>query len=299
MMISMKMHANEVDINQEIVESLISIQFPEYVDLSLEAVQSSGTDNALYKLGDELVVRLPRTAAKEPPIEKEYKWLPLLAPRLPLAVPTPVAVGKPNESYPFKWAIYHWLEGKPAADSPPTDLNQAAKVLADFICALQDIDTTGAPIPHGDYDRGVPLIRRDQHTRSAIAALKDTYDIDALTLGWKRALEEAVWHKKPVWIHGDLDGRNMLVKDGNLSAVIDFGSIGVGDPAYDAMVAWKVFSGESREVFKDRLKIDEPTWIRGRGLVLSQAVMILSYYTNETNPVLVREAQNWMGQLGF
>ena len=293
------MHANEVDINKEIVAGLVSGQFPEHANLPIEAVLSSGTDNALYKLGDELVVRLPRTAAKEPHIEKEYKWLPKLAPHLPLAIPTPVAIGKPNNKYPFRWATYNWLEGQPASDMPPSDLSKAASDLADFIIALQKIDPTDAPIPKSDYDRGVPLIRRDLHTRNAIATLEDGSDTDALTAEWQRALDVPPWHKNPVWIHGDLDGRNMLVEDGLLSAVIDFGSMGVGDPAYDVMVAWKIFNGESREAFKEKLQVDESTWIRSRGLVLSQAAMILSYYTLKTNPVLVMEAKSWMKELGF
>lgn len=295
----MKMHANEVEISKEIVEELISGQFPEYTDLPITAVLSSGTDNALYRLGDELVVRLPRVADKERHIEKEYKWLPKLTSQLPLAIPTPVAIGKPSSTYPFRWAIYKWLEGQPASDTPPSNLNKAASDLADFITALQRIDTTGAPTPKRDYDRGMPLIRRDQHTRNAVAALTGKFDGDALIREWQRALDAAPWHKKPVWIHGDLDGRNMLVRNGHLSAVIDFGSMSVGDPAYDVMVAWKVFNGESRELFKRKLKVDEPTWTRSRGLALSQAVMILSYYTLKTNPILVTEAKNWLKELGF
>ncbi len=295
----MKMHSNEVDINIPLIQRLIATQFPIYADLPIVAVLSSGTDNALYRLGEKLVVRLPRIADKERHIEKEYTWLPKLAPHLPLAIPTPVALGKSQGEYPFEWAIYGWLEGATFSDEPPANLNQVANELAGFILELQKIATDGAPQPNSDFDRGVPLIRRDQHTRKAILALKDNYEIQKLNSVWKAALNTEPWNKVAVWIHGDLDGRNMLVKDNRLTAVIDFGSLGVGDPAYDVMVAWKIFSNDSRKIFKEKLQVDDATWTRGRGLVLSQAVMILSYYTEQTNPVLLKEAQSWMGELGF
>lgn len=293
------MHANEIAITVKLVENLVAAQFPEYADHSVRPVESSGTDNALFRLGNELVVRLPRLPAKEAHIEKEYTWLPVLAPHLPIKIPRPVALGKPNDEYPCQWSIFEWIDGQPVSEATLADINQTAKDLADFIKNLQRIDTAGGPRPKGDYDRGVPLARRDLPTQEAIDKLEGMYDIEELHSEWQTALDATSWQSDPVWIHGDLDGRNMLAKDGKLCAIIDFGSLNVGDPAYDAMVAWKIFSGESRNVFKEQLQVDEATWTRSRGIVLSQAVMILSYYTMQTNPTLCKEAQKWMKELGF
>lgn len=293
------MHANEIVITVKLVEKLVATQFPEYADQSVQPVESSGTDNALFRLGSKLVVRLPRLPVKEAHIEKEYTWLPILAPHLPIKMPRPVALGKPNNEYPCQWSIFEWIDGRPVSETTVADINQTAKDLADFIKNLQRINAAGGPQPKGTYDRGVPLARRDLPTREAIAKLEDMYDIEKLHSEWQTALDATSWQSDPVWIHGDLDGRNMLAKDGKLCAIIDFGSLNVGDPAYDAMVAWKIFSGESRNIFKEQLEVDEVTWTRGRGIVLSQAVMILSYYTMTTNPTLFKEAQKWMKELGF
>jgi len=294
----MKMHANEADISADIVRGLIAEQFPAYVDLPIEAVDSSGTDNALYKIGTKLVARLPRTADKERYIGKEYTWLPQLSKHLPVVVPKPVALGKPSQNYPFQWAIYEWIVGHQVTRDVFEDERSIIE-LADFITALQKIDMKNAPAPVTDFDRGQPLARRDSYTREAIAKLINLYDVPALTGEWERALDLEPWNNSPVWIHGDLDGRNMLAQNGQLAAVIDFGSLNTGDPAYDVMVAWKVLSEKGRQTFRDCLDIDEATWTRSRGLALSQAVMILSYYTEETNPVLLKEARSWMNELGF
>lgn len=293
------MHANEIVITVKLVEKLVAAQFPEYAGQPVRPVESSGTDNALFRLGNDLVVRLPRLPVKEPQIEKEYTWLPIIAPHLPIKVPRPVVLGKPNDEYPCQWSIFEWIDGQPVSEATLTDINQTAKDLADFIKNLQNINPAGGPQPKGTYDRGVALARRDPATREAIAKLEGMYDTEKLHAEWQTALDTPLWQKDPVWIHGDLDGRNMLANNGKLCAIIDFGSLNVGDPAYDVMVGWKIFSGESRNVFKEQLEIDEGTWIRSRGIVLSQAVMILSYYTMKTNPILFTEAQAWMNELGF
>jgi aminoglycoside phosphotransferase (APT) family kinase protein len=291
-----KMHADEVDIDSTLVGRLVAAQFPEWADLSIERVGSAGTDNAIYRLGEDMAVRLPRRQKNTLQLEKERRWLPRLAPLVPLAIPVPLAVGEPADGYPFAWSIYPWLKGETATVDRIGDLGRAATDLARFVAALQRVDPTDGP-PPGEHNslRGVPLATRDEATRSAIASLGGELDSGAVTAAWETALRAPEWERPPVWIHGDLDARNMLAEKGRLTAVIDFGCLGVGDPACDVMVAWKVLSADTRDVFRTALSVDEATWARGRGWALSQALIALSYYTLETNPVLVREARRWMG----
>jgi aminoglycoside phosphotransferase (APT) family kinase protein len=231
-------------------------------------------------------------------MEKERRWLPRLAPFLPLPVPVPIAGGIPGEGYPFPWSIYTWLEGEDCTSGRAVDPNGFARDLATFILALQRIDPAGGPAPgeHNFY-RGVPLVERDADTRESIEALAGRIDVDAVTALWEDALHASPWEGPPVWIHGDLDARNLLCVNGRLGGVIDFGGLGVGDPACDVMVAWKVFSAGPRETFREALSIDDATWARARGWVLSQALMALPYYTMETNPTLVLEAQRWLAEV--
>ena len=292
------MHADEVDTDVSLVGRLIAAQFPHWSDLSIESVRFRGTDNALYRLGDRMVVRLPRILRATAALEKECRWLPRLAPLLPLTVPVPLAKGRPTDDYPWEWAVYRWLEGETATVEPITDLEQAATDLAQFIAALQRVESGDGP-PPGEHNvfRGVPLAARDAAVHAAISSLGEEIDVGAATAAWKAALRAPAWQRPPVWIHGDLDARNLLVVEGRLSAVIDFGCLGVGDPAYDVMVAWKVLSAGTRDAFRSALAIDEATWARSHGLALSQALIALSYYTLETNPVLVREARRWMSEV--
>ncbi|MBA2461835.1 MAG: aminoglycoside phosphotransferase family protein [Actinobacteria bacterium] len=293
-----KMHADEVDTDAALVGRLLTAQFPEWADLPIERVRSAGTDNTIYRLGKDMAVRLPRRQKNTGQLEKERQWLPRLAPLLPLAIPVPLAVGEPADGYPFTWSIYPWLKGETATVERIADLGQAATDLAQFVAALQRVDPTDGP-PPGEHNsfRGVPLATRDESTRAAITSLGGTIDVAAVTRAWEAALRAPEWRRAPVWIHGDLDARNMLVEKGRLTAVIDFGCLGVGDPACDVMVAWKVLSADTRDMLRTALSVDEATWARGRGWALSQALMALSYYTLETNPVLVREAQRWMAEL--
>jgi aminoglycoside phosphotransferase (APT) family kinase protein len=292
------MHADETHTDVSLVRRLLAAQFPELAGLAIERVPSWGTDNALYRLGDGMVVRLPRRQLNTAQLEKERRWLPRLAPLLPLAIPVPLAVGEPAEGYPFAWSVYPWLEGETATPERIADLGQAATDLAQFVAALQRVDPTDGP-PPGEHNsfRGLPLATRDESTRAAISSLVGTIDVDAVTAAWEAALRAPEWRRAPVWIHGDLDARNVLAETGRLSAVIDFGCLGVGDPACDVMVAWKVLSAETRDTFRTALSVDEATWARGRGWALSQALGALSYYTLETNPLLVREAERWMAEV--
>jgi aminoglycoside phosphotransferase (APT) family kinase protein len=293
-----KMHADEVDTDASLVRRLLAAQFPHWADLPIEPVPSPGTDNALHRLGDDMVVRLPRRERAVATLENERRWLPRLAPLLPLAVPVPLAEGVPSEDYPWTWSVYRWLGGENATVERITDETRLATGLAQFVAALQQIDPTGGPPPgKHNFGRGEPLAMRDESTRAAIAALGDTIDGGAVTATWEAALRAPEWRRAPVWIHGDLDSRNLLVEQGRLSAVIDWGGLGVGDPACDVMVAWKVFSAESRELFRSELSVDDATWARGQGWALSQALIALAYYRLETNPVLVRESQRWLAEV--
>jgi aminoglycoside phosphotransferase (APT) family kinase protein len=280
------MHADEVDTDVGLVRRLLAAQFPQWRDLPIEPVHSAGTDHALYRLGDELAVRLPRIHWAVGQAELEQRWLLELAPHLPLAIPVPLARGTPAEGYPWNWSVYRWLRGDTATIDRIADLRQAATDLARFIAALQRIDPTGAPLA----GRGEPLATRDAGTRDAIASLAGMFDVRALTAAWEAALAAPAWNGPPVWVHGDLLPGNLLVEGGRLSAVIDFGGVGVGDPACDLIIAWGLFSGESRDAFREELKVDDATWARGRGHALSQALIFIPYYLN-TNPVGVSTAR--------
>jgi aminoglycoside phosphotransferase (APT) family kinase protein len=280
------MHADEVDIDATLVARLVAAQFPRWAELPIEPIRSAGTDNALYRLGEDMVVRLPRILTATGQIERERKWLPRLAPRLPLAVPIPIAKGMPAEGYAWHWSIYRWLEGETATIDRIADPLQAATELSEFVAALRRVDPAGGPPPdeHNSF-RGVPLSRRDSSTRDAIRRLRNTFDAAAVIAAWEAALQAPVWQGGDVWLHGDLHAANLLARHGRLSAVIDFGCMGVGDPACDVMVAWTYLSAETRDAFRAALPLDDATWARGRGWALSFGLIALPYYET-TNPEL-------------
>ena len=291
------MHLDEVDTNISLVVRLLITQFPQWANLPIEPVHSAGTGNALYRLGDDMVVRLPRIPSAVGQVDKEQKWLPRLAPFLPLDIPVPLAKGKPSEGYPWHWSVYRWLEGEDATSAPIPDLRQAAIDLAQFIVALQQIEAIGGPPPgQHNFFRGVPLAMRDQETRDAIAALDDLLDTSEVTAAWDAAIETPAWAEAPVWLHGDLHAGNLLVQQGGLSAVIDFGGLGVGDPACDVMAAWLLPSAEDRVVFREVLQVDDATWARGRGWALSFGLIALPYY-QATNPVLAGIARRAINEV--
>jgi aminoglycoside phosphotransferase (APT) family kinase protein len=281
-----KMHTDEIDTDVSLVSRLLAAQFPQWADLPIRPVPSAGTDNVLYRLGDDMVVRLPRIHEATGQVDKEHHWLSKLAPRLPLAIPVPLAKGTPGAGYPWPWSVYRWLEGENATIERIADPVQAATALAQFIAALQRIDSTGGPLSGTpNFSRGEPLAMRDSQTRAAIASLHGTLDTDAATAAWEAALQSPAWSSPPVWIHGDLQSGNLLAQHGRLRAVIDFGSLSVGDPACDLQVAWNLLSAETRAVFRAALAVDDATWARGRGWALSVGLIALPYYQS-TNPIL-------------
>ena len=285
-----KMHANEQAIDVALVRRLVASQFPQWAHLEPVPVPSAGTDNALYRLGDDLVARLPRVPTAVPQVEKEQRWLPQLAAALPIAIPAPLAKGAPAEGFPWVWSVYRWLPGQAAFASKVTDKREAARALAEFIGALQQIDPTGGPEPGAHNSRrGVPLATRDAGVHRALEALRTDLDaptLEAAATEWQAAIDALVWDRSGLWIHGDLHGGNMLVDGGRLSAVIDWGCLGIGDPACDVMAAWTFLDAPAREVFRTALDVDDATWARSRGWALSMALIALPYY-RDTNPGLV------------
>lgn len=270
-------------IDAALVRRLVAAQFPAWRDLPVAGVEFDGWDNRSSRLGDDLLVRLPSGPGYAAQVEKEHRWLPILAPQLPLPIPVPLAKGSPDEGYPFDWSVYRWLDGQNASIESVADLTVFATELAGFLTALQAIDATGGPPPGPhNFFRGGPLTTYDAGTRRAIEALAGQLDGESATAVWEIALE-ATWRGEPVWFHGDVSEGNLLVRDGRLAAVIDFGTSGVGDPACDLAIAWTLLSGESREAFRSALSVDPATWARGRGWVLWKALITVADYL-DTDP---------------
>ncbi|GGO47433.1 aminoglycoside phosphotransferase [Streptomyces daqingensis] len=263
-------------IDAGLVRRLVAEQFPQWARLPVRSVRFDGHDNRTFHLGDSLTVRLPSAAGYAAQVEKEQRWLPVLAPQLPLPVPVPVAQGRPGAGYPFSWSVMRWLEGDTAANGHIGDLTGFADDLARFLSSLQRADTAGGPLA-GEHSafRGASLKTYDEETRRALAALRDRVPVETATAVWEAALD-AAWLGRPVWFHGDVAVGNLLVRDGRLSAVLDFGCSGVGDPACDTTIAWTLLHGESRRAFRDALGVDEATWARGRGWTLWKALIILA-----------------------
>jgi aminoglycoside phosphotransferase (APT) family kinase protein len=279
--------AAEVLIGVPLVHRLVAAQFPQWSDLAVEPVESPGWDNAIFRLGSDLVVRLPRRRVSAEHVSNEHQWLPVLAPLLPLPVPVPLGHGVPGEGYPWQWTVCPWLPGELASRAPVADMRHAAVSLARFVAALQAIDPAGGSVHEF---RGLYLAAHAGTAEAAAAALRDTVDIDdrvdvgsALKV-WEAALAEPAWTGRPVWMHGDLHPANLLVSRGELSAVIDFGLLGVGDPACDLTVAWAYLSADARETFRSVLAVDDATWSRGRGWALLFGLRAAAYSAD--NPLL-------------
>ena len=279
------MHADEVPVDAPLVKRLIASQFPQWQRLKLTHIPYSGTDNAIFRLGEDMVLRLPRIhwAAGQP--ESEYQWLPLLAPHLPLSIPKPLWLGAPEFGYPWNWSVHKWLKGENALSAPVNNPREAALTLAKFVSAMRRFDYTQLPAPPRGV-RGVPLQERDAETRTAIRSLAGQIDVNAVTSAWEDALAAPPWNGPKVCLHGDLAPGNFLVDQGRLTAVIDFGELAIGDPACDLMVAWNYLNPSTRMIFRDALDVDDASWRRGRGWALSVALIALPYYLN-SNPAIV------------
>lgn len=266
-------------IGTELVRRLVDVQFPQWAGLPLTPVDPGGSDHVIHRLGRELSVRLPRRAAVAEQCRKEYDWLPRLAPHLPLAVPAPVRAGRPGLGYPWPWSVSRWLDGEVATVEALADSPEAATGLAGFLTALQRFapgDLPAGVVPEGLS--GAPLAERDHDTRAAIARFAGVFDAPAATALWREALDAPGWGRAPVWFHGDFHTGNLLTVGGRLSAVIDFGGLGIGDPACDLIIAFTLLSARSRAVFRAALDVDDATWTRGRGWALGTGLNAYTAY---------------------
>ena len=289
----MPLHEDEVGTSEELVRSLVRDQFPGWADLPVRRVAEFGTDHALYRLGHDLVARLPIIHWAVDQVASDARWMPVLAPQLPLAVPQPVAVGAPGHGYPYPWLVVRWLQGRTPAEGA---LGEAAAAdLAGFVRALHAIDTTGGPPKTGTM-RGVPLDALDDVVRTSVAEAGARVDGVAVLSVWEDALSAPAWPHPPVWIHGDLLAGNLLERDGRLSAVIDFGALGLGDPAADLAPAWSVFGAEVRDHYRIATGYDEDTWRRARGCAIATSVPGLGYY-EVSAPAFTRRSLRTIGEV--
>ncbi len=280
------MHADEVWIDDSLVRDLLRRQFPQWAGLSLGRMTSTGTDNAIYRLGDHMGIRLPRIHWAEAQIGKEQEWLELLAVHLPVGLPVPVAKGEPGSGYPFPWLVYRWLEGEDLQHSPVDDFEQLARELAAFVLALGQVDPAGGP-PAGR--RGGLLAPHDELVRACIPGLEGIVDTSRALAVWQAAVSAHPWEEAPVWVHGDLLPGNILIRNGRLSGVIDWSAAGLGDPACEAMLAWSLPPG-ARRVYRRTLAFDDETWARARGWVVEQTALFIPYYA-KTIPDAVAAAR--------
>ncbi|XYH93826.1 aminoglycoside phosphotransferase family protein [Sorangium sp. So ce1128] len=262
-----------IKIDIALVSRLIAAQLPQWAHLPIRPVAWDGWDNRTFHLGERMKVRLPSAEGYVAQVEKEHRWLPRLAPLLPLAVPKPLALGRPAFGYPWPWSVYGWIEGETASVERIADVAGFATELGRFLVALQRIDASEGPVAgEHNFFRGGPLSVYDAETRQTIAAMVGEVDAGEATELWEAALA-ARWQGPPVWVHGDIAVGNLLVKEGSLRAVIDFGSSGVGDPACDLVIAWNFLEGESRDAFRAAVLADSATWARARGWALWKALI--------------------------
>jgi len=272
----MQPSTDAVEINATLVKRLIHSQFPEWTHLPVTLVEPGGWDNRTFRLGYDLLVRLPRASVYESQVAREQRWLPILAPKLSQPIPLPVAMGRPLFGYRWNWSICRWLEGESARPERIVSTERFSVDLATFLRSLQAVAPDDGPKPGPEtFYRGGNLAIYDQQTRQAI-------DILAPQWGRRASIALAAWEealvseplKQPVWIHGDISVGNLLVSNGQLCGVIDFGQFCVGDPACDFAVAWTLFDEDSRSIFRSALAPDEGTWVRGRAWALWKAIII-------------------------
>ncbi|MCC2645613.1 MAG: hypothetical protein K0R94_1391 [Burkholderiales bacterium] len=275
-------------IDEILVHNLITRQFPELKNLPIKAVAHQGCDNRTFRLGKELLVRLPSKQEYTFQVEKEQLWLPKLAIHLPYQIPIPIAQGQPDVDYPWKWSIYKWLKGESALLGEINNLESFAHDLADFMNAFQRIDTAGGPLPSTqNFYRGGALLNYDEETRKAISLLKDNVDQKAVLNLWEKAINTK-YAGRPVWVHGDISPGNILVADGALSAIIDFGQLAIGDPACDLTIAWTMFYSKSRDVFIQSINMEHDTWVRAKAWGLWKA-LIIAAGISEANAIEVQK----------
>jgi aminoglycoside phosphotransferase (APT) family kinase protein len=282
----MNMHSDaQVDSDEALLRSLLEEQFPEWSSLVIRRMPSDGTDNAVYRIGDGLVARLPLIGWATAQVTKDHLWLPRLAPLLPLEIPEPIAIGRAGNGYPWHWAIHRWIEGENATPERLGDVRRALDDLVGFIRALRAVRLTDPPTCR----RVAPLADDDERVRSAIAELADEFDAATLTAIWDAAIEAPRWSGPLMLVHGDLSDGNILVRDGRVAAVLDWSLFGLGEPANDLLAVWSLFADEGREAFRSVMDVDDATWARARGWAVASAIGI-TYY-RDTNPGIVARAR--------
>lgn len=280
-----RMHEDEIHVDDDTVRALLQDQFPHWAEMRLRRMSDSGTDNAIYRLGDDLGIRLPRIQWAQVQIEKECRWLPELATGLPAPIPVPLAKGRPDHGYPFPWLVYPWLKGSSLDRTAVGDWDAVAEGMAEFVLALEQHSPVGGPPP---ARRGTPMAQYDEAVQWAISRLDAIIDVDRARRVWHSAVEAGEWTGDPVWVHGDLLPGNILIENDRLSGIIDWGGAGVGDPACEAMLAWSL-PIDARHRYRKLLKFDDATWARARGWVVEQTVFYIPYYASSL-PVPVGQA---------
>jgi aminoglycoside phosphotransferase (APT) family kinase protein len=268
-----------LEISSALARALVKEQFPQWAELPIYPVEESGHDHRTFHLGDRMSIRLPSEEAYVPQVDKEDRWLPYLSDKLQVPIPIPIAKGRPGSGYLWPWSVRSWVDGNTASRERVKDLEKFAIDLAAFLTCLQSIDPSDGPAPgeHNFY-RGGSLAVYDDESRAAIERFRDELDASLCLAIWERALSTA-WGAEPLWIHGDMDQGNLLVdQSGRLSGVIDFGLLGIGDPACDLVLAWTFFDRKSRISFKEAVNLDENTWDRARGWALWKA--LISYHAD-------------------
>lgn len=278
---SSNMPVAEFDVDSALVQRLLVDQHPDLAHLQL-APLACGWDNAIFRLGDALTVRMPRRQVGADLIASEQRWLPELAPHLPLPTPCPVRIGRPALGYPWSWSVCPWLPGEPAALTPPRNALSTARTLGAFLKALHIPAASDAPV---NPFRGIPLLHRNARVHARIEQLHQSIDAAGVRALWEALVATPIWQGPPLWLHGDLHAANILVDHGSISAVIDFGDITGGDPATDIAVAWIMLPKQARGTLRNALTYaDDLTWARARGWAL---VFALEYLANSAdNPMI-------------
>lgn len=264
------------EITTDLVATLVADQFPQWADLPVTPVPRQGWDNRTFRLGTELSVRLPSGPGYVAAVEKEHRCLPVLAAHLPLPVPEPVATGRPTADYPHPWSVRRWLAGDTLLDTPDVDRLRLARDLGGVLTVLRAVPAGDGPAAGWhSFHRGCHPSAYGDHVQESLRRLGGTVDAEACKSVWDKAMA-TVWTGAPVWFHGDIAPGNLLVEDGRLSALIDFGTCGIGDPAADLQIAWTSFHGDARRAFRDAVGLDDDTWARARAWTLWKALIMMS-----------------------
>lgn len=267
----------------KIAKCLVMEQFPQWADLPIVPVSNNGWDNRTFHLGEKMLLRFPSAAGYAPQVEKEQKWLPFLAPKLPLLIPTPLGLGKPGHGYIWNWSIYNWIDGETVSKSQSIDKVRLASQLASFLKVLYQIPTNGGPLPgEHNYYRGGKISTYRNDILKALKILEPNLDGKMFRNIWESGAETE-WQRPALWVHGDISPSNLLLQDGDLNAVIDFGLLSVGDPACDLAIAWTFFDSKGRKTFHNHISLDEETWRRGRAWALWKALIISSGLSSSNN----------------